>query len=65
MDVLLYGDDSIDEEGLIVPHPRMTERAFVLVPLAEIAPDLRIGGRAIRAILGGVETDDIRKIGPL
>jgi len=65
MDVLLYGDESIDEEGLIVPHPRMAERAFVLVPLAEIAPDLRIGGRAIRAILGGVETDDIRKIGPL
>ena len=65
MDVLLYGDESIDEEGLIVPHPRMAERAFVLVPLAEIAPDLRIGGRAIREILGGVETDDIRKIGPL
>ena len=65
MDVLLYGDESIDEEGLIVPHPRMTERAFVLVPLAEIAPDLRIGGRAIGAILGGVETDEIRKIGPL
>ncbi|MCX5519930.1 2-amino-4-hydroxy-6-hydroxymethyldihydropteridine diphosphokinase [Kaistia defluvii] len=65
MDVLLYGDESIDEEGLIVPHPRMAERAFVLVPLAEIAPDLRIGGRAIRELLGGVETDDIRKIGPL
>jgi len=65
MDVLLYGDESIDEEGLIVPHPRMAERAFVLVPLAEIAPDLRIGGRAIREMLGGVETDDIRKIGPL
>lgn len=65
IDVLLYGDEAIDEEGLIVPHPRMTERAFVLVPLAEIAPELSIGGRAIRDILSGVETDEIRKVGSL
>lgn len=65
MDVLLYDDETIDEEGLIVPHPRMTERAFVLVPLAEIAPELSIGGRAIRDILNGVETDEIEKIGQL
>lgn len=65
MDVLLYGDETINEEGLIVPHPRMSERAFVLVPLAEIAPGLRIGGRAIGEILAGVETDEIRKIGEL
>ena len=38
LDVLMYGDASIDSEALVVPHPRMSERAFVLVPLAEIAP---------------------------
>jgi 2-amino-4-hydroxy-6-hydroxymethyldihydropteridine diphosphokinase len=38
LDILLYGDAMIDEPGLIVPHPRMQERAFVLEPLAEIAP---------------------------
>ncbi len=39
LDLLLYGDEVIDEPGLTIPHPRMTERAFVLDPLAEIAPD--------------------------
>ena len=39
LDLLLYGDAVIDEPGLSVPHPRMPERAFVLAPLAEIAPN--------------------------
>lgn len=39
LDLLLYGDRVIDEPGLTVPHPRMPERAFVLIPLAEIAPN--------------------------
>ncbi|MCX5569182.1 2-amino-4-hydroxy-6-hydroxymethyldihydropteridine diphosphokinase [Kaistia nematophila] len=65
IDVLLYGDAAIDEEGLIVPHPRMIERAFVLVPLAEIAPEATVAGRTIHAILAEVETDDIRKVGTL
>ena len=38
LDVLTYGDASITSEALVIPHPRMRERAFVLVPLAEIAP---------------------------
>lgn len=46
-DILLYGDQTIDEEGLTIPHPRMAERAFVLVPLAEIAPDAVLDGHAI------------------
>ena len=46
LDLLLYGDDIIDDAPqLIVPHPRMHERAFVLAPLAEIAPGLTIPGR--------------------
>lgn len=38
LDILLYGDDTIDSPTLVIPHPRMMARAFVLVPLAEIAP---------------------------
>ena len=40
VDVLLVGDEQVDEPDLTVPHPRMWERAFVLVPLADLAPDL-------------------------
>jgi 2-amino-4-hydroxy-6-hydroxymethyldihydropteridine diphosphokinase len=40
LDLLIYGDETIDEPDLQVPHPRIDERAFVRVPLAEIAPDL-------------------------
>jgi len=45
LDLLLYADRTIDEPGLRVPHPHLHERAFVLLPLAEIAPDLQIPGR--------------------
>jgi 2-amino-4-hydroxy-6-hydroxymethyldihydropteridine diphosphokinase len=45
LDLLLYGDQVIDTLELTVPHPRMLERAFVLVPLLEIAPDVVIPGR--------------------
>lgn len=52
LDLLLYGNAEIDEPGLRVPHPRMHERAFVLRPLAELAPGLEIPGRgAVEAIL--------------
>jgi len=44
LDLLLYGDLALHEEGLTIPHPRMHERAFVMVPLAEIAPDAGIPG---------------------
>jgi 2-amino-4-hydroxy-6-hydroxymethyldihydropteridine diphosphokinase len=47
LDLLLYGDRVIDEPGLTVPHPRMHERAFVLRPLIEIAPDCVIPGRGL------------------
>jgi 2-amino-4-hydroxy-6-hydroxymethyldihydropteridine diphosphokinase len=41
LDILLYGDKVLSEEDLTIPHPRLHERRFVLVPLAEIAPDFR------------------------
>lgn len=45
IDILLHGEERIDEAGLQVPHPRMTERAFVMAPLAEIAPQALVCGR--------------------
>lgn len=53
IDLLLYGDEVIDEPDLVVPHPRLTERAFVLVPLAEVFPGGTIppdGTRLTRAL---------------
>lgn len=47
LDVLLYGDEQIDTERLSVPHPRMLERAFVLLPLLEIAPEIAIYGHGL------------------
>ena len=41
LDLVLFGDQVVDQPGLIVPHPRFRDRKFVLEPLAEIAPDLR------------------------
>ena len=57
LDVILYGDDVIDDERLIVPHPRFRERRFVLAPLAEIAPDLRdpVTGKTIGELLAELE----------
>lgn len=51
LDLLLYGDAEISSPGLSVPHPRMHERAFVLLPLLEIAPEARIPGRGRAADL--------------
>ena len=51
LDLLLYGDARIDSPSLTVPHPRMMERAFVLIPLAEIAPDL-VPAAALAAVAG-------------
>ena len=45
LDLLLYGDEVIDEAGLTIPHPRLHERRFVLEPLAELAPKLVVPGR--------------------
>lgn len=64
LDLLLFGDLILDLPGLQIPHPRMTERAFVLVPLAEIAPDWRepVSGQTISTLLQAVDCSGITKI---
>jgi 2-amino-4-hydroxy-6-hydroxymethyldihydropteridine diphosphokinase len=57
LDVLVYGDRVVNESGLHVPHPHLAERAFVLMPLAEIAPELHIAGfGAVKALLARIDT---------
>jgi 2-amino-4-hydroxy-6-hydroxymethyldihydropteridine diphosphokinase len=52
LDLLLYGEETIDEPGLTVPHPRLHERRFALEPLSELAPDALIPGRGrVAAVL--------------
>ncbi len=52
LDLLLYGETRLDEPRLTLPHPRMHQRAFVLAPLAEIAPECLIPGRgSVRVLL--------------
>jgi 2-amino-4-hydroxy-6-hydroxymethyldihydropteridine diphosphokinase len=45
IDILVYGDAAIDEEGLRIPHPRLHERAFALAPLVDVLPDAALSGR--------------------
>ncbi len=63
LDILLYGDAVLQTPRLTLPHPRMHLRAFVLVPLAEIAPDLPLPGRgSVSAWLPAVANQGIRRI---
>ena len=63
LDLLLYGSEAIDTPTLSVPHPRMLERAFVLAPLLEIAPDAHIPGRGpAREFAAAVAGQDITKL---
>jgi 2-amino-4-hydroxy-6-hydroxymethyldihydropteridine diphosphokinase len=55
LDLLLYGSESIDEPGLVVPHPRLHEREFVLRPLAELDPALEVPGNGpVQELLAGL-----------
>jgi 2-amino-4-hydroxy-6-hydroxymethyldihydropteridine diphosphokinase len=58
LDLLLYGDERVDEPNLHVPHPRLRERLFVLEPLAELAPERKIPGNGtVREALAGLQSD--------
>ena len=62
IDLLSYADLVIDEPGLTLPHPHWAQRAFVLVPLAEIAPERVIGGIAVRDALARVDASGIERL---
>ena len=61
LDILFYNDLALDEENLTIPHPRLYERAFVLVPLANIAPKFEhpLLGKTITELLRDVDTSEI------
>ena len=63
LDLLVHGGATIAEPGLEVPHPGIPERAFVLVPLAEFAPDLVVPGRGrVRDLLARVDSADLERL---
>jgi 2-amino-4-hydroxy-6-hydroxymethyldihydropteridine diphosphokinase len=65
LDVLLFGELQMREEGLTIPHPRMHERAFVLVPLAEIAPQCVIPGHGtVSELLRGMDVSGVTRLAP-
>jgi 2-amino-4-hydroxy-6-hydroxymethyldihydropteridine diphosphokinase len=64
LDLLAYDDLAIADAALTLPHPRLFERAFVLVPLAEIAPDRVIAGTRVREALERVDAGGIEKLAP-
>ncbi|MFO1147292.1 MAG: 2-amino-4-hydroxy-6-hydroxymethyldihydropteridine diphosphokinase [Alsobacter sp.] len=64
VDLLAYDDLAIEEPDLSLPHPRLFERAFVLVPLLDVAPDFSIDGRRADVALEGLDTAGILRVPP-
>ncbi|RBP37041.1 2-amino-4-hydroxy-6-hydroxymethyldihydropteridine diphosphokinase [Garciella nitratireducens] len=62
VDILLYQGYLSHNEKLTIPHPRMTQRAFVMIPLYEIAPNIKINNQPIQEIIKTLEIDGIKKI---
>jgi 2-amino-4-hydroxy-6-hydroxymethyldihydropteridine diphosphokinase len=62
LDLIAYDDVSMRRPELTLPHPRLFERAFVLVPLTEIAPDRVIAGRSVASALAGLSTEGIERL---
>lgn len=67
IDILLYDDLCVQEEQMAIPHPRMVERAFVLVPLVEIAPYAiePNSKQTVQALLGATSQQGVRKVGSI
>ncbi|HEX2537256.1 MAG TPA: 2-amino-4-hydroxy-6-hydroxymethyldihydropteridine diphosphokinase [Pseudolabrys sp.] len=64
IDIITYDGVSLNDKDLIVPHPRLFERAFVLIPLAEIAPDLIVAGTRIADAATRFKDEKIEKLPP-
>jgi 2-amino-4-hydroxy-6-hydroxymethyldihydropteridine diphosphokinase len=64
IDILAYDDLTLTDNALVLPHPHLLERAFVLVPLAEIAPDRLIAGVRVKDALARVDASGIERLPP-
>ncbi len=66
LDLLLYGDLVLDLPGLVLPHPRMANRRFVLAPLADLRPDLVVPGtgRTVSALLSAAPPARVERLAP-
>lgn len=65
LDLLLFGDEIRQTETLTLPHPRLLQRPFVLVPLADLAPELQVAGSAPVGELAAAHREAVRCVGPL
>jgi 2-amino-4-hydroxy-6-hydroxymethyldihydropteridine diphosphokinase len=62
LDLLLYDDRETDDPDLTIPHPRMAQRPFVMAPLAEIAPDVAVGGRSAKDVAAELGRADVEVV---
>ena len=62
LDLLVYRDRNVNDPDLILPHPHIGARAFVLAPLMDIAPDLVIGGRSVRAMYDAINAASVKPL---
>lgn len=65
IDLLAYDEARVQTPGLVLPHPRLLERAFVLVPLAEIRPELVICGVKVKDALATLDTGGVERLPPM
>ena len=65
LDLLLFDDETLEEPGLTVPHPELTKRSFVLVPLLEIDPDLELPSGEPLSAFCERNPKGLRRLGPL
>lgn len=62
LDLLAYRDVTMSDEDLVLPHPHIAARAFVLAPLMDLAPDLVLGGRSVRAMYEVIDRSSVRPL---
>lgn len=62
LDLLAYRNETVADADLILPHPRITERAFVLAPLADIAPDLVLNGKTVKDWLSAIDKEGVEPV---